>query len=57
MSERVRLLHKDCLPPHGGDDDGDGFPRLLGSSRIPTWLLVLGGVALLAYVVFFSFMR
>ena len=55
MKARVRII--DCLPPHDGDHDASRFPKLFGRSRIPTWLLLLGGVALLAYVVFFSFMR
>lgn len=55
MNTRVRLLPpKGCLPPHDQEHEGDGFPRLHGFPSLPMWLLVLGSVALIAYVVFFS---
>ncbi|MFN0006642.1 MAG: hypothetical protein ACKVXR_01940 [Planctomycetota bacterium] len=57
MRGRVHLLNKDCLPPNDERPDDFGQSPLQRTRPIPFWLLVLGGVALVAYVVFASFMR
>jgi hypothetical protein len=50
---KVRERIIDCFPPHDRDPDDHELSRPFDVPRVPTWLFVIGLLAILAYVLFF----